>query len=345
MTHSYYDDSTHLIPGRVAGYTPTADGYVNADYVSMTHAYAAGALAASVDDLARWDAALYTNKLVKATTLRRAFKAYTLKNGQSSGYGYGWSIANYAGHPIEQHDGGINGFNTIVMRLPADKVYIAILTNNGNNPVSLNDLALTIATLVIGQRYQDPPAITLPAATLAAYEGVYLLDEQVEVVVRSEGTHLSVTTPGEPATVFTPFAADEFFGDAAYLRLKFVKNNASAVTALRVQRYFGPWRLAPKLDKPLPALPEAIEVDPATLADYVGQYEAPGLSLAVTLEGDSLMVTPAGQEAAELVPTAPAQFAIPAFNAQIEFVRAADGAVSRLVIYMGGQEIPADKAK
>jgi CubicO group peptidase (beta-lactamase class C family) len=41
MTHSYYDDSTHLIPGRVAGYTPTADGYVNAEDLSMTHAYAA----------------------------------------------------------------------------------------------------------------------------------------------------------------------------------------------------------------------------------------------------------------------------------------------------------------
>jgi hypothetical protein len=273
------------------------------------------------------------------------FKAYTLKNGQSSGYGYGWSIANYEGHPIAQHDGGINGFNTIVMRLPADKGYIAILTNNGNNPVSLNDLAFTIATLVIGQPYQGPPPITLPAAALAAYEGVYLLDEQVELIVRSEETHLTVATPGEPAAVFTPFAAGEFFGDAAYLRLKFVQNSAGAVTALWVQRYFGPWRVAPKLDKPLPALPEAIEVDPAILADYVGQYEAPGLSLAVTLEGDSLMVTPAGQEPAELVPTAPAQFAVPAFNAQIEFMHAADGAVSGLVVHIGGQEIPADKAK
>ncbi|MCB0182926.1 MAG: beta-lactamase family protein, partial [Caldilineaceae bacterium] len=81
MIHSYYDDPTQLMPGRVAGYTQTGDGYANAAYMSMTQPYAAGALASSVDDLAKWDAALYTSKLVKQSTLRRMFKSVVLTNG------------------------------------------------------------------------------------------------------------------------------------------------------------------------------------------------------------------------------------------------------------------------
>jgi hypothetical protein len=98
MTHSSYDTTAEITPGRVAGYSRTEAGFANAAYLSMALPYAGGSLAASVDDLARWDAALYTDTLVKQTTLERAFQSATLKNGQLTGYGYGWEIGNYAGH-------------------------------------------------------------------------------------------------------------------------------------------------------------------------------------------------------------------------------------------------------
>lgn len=44
MTHSYYDHTAQIIPGRVAGYARGADGFVNAPYLSMSLPYAAGAL-------------------------------------------------------------------------------------------------------------------------------------------------------------------------------------------------------------------------------------------------------------------------------------------------------------
>ncbi|MCL4861940.1 MAG: beta-lactamase family protein [Caldilineaceae bacterium] len=254
MTHSYYDDTTHLMPGRVAGYSRTADGYTNAEHMSMTHPYAAGSLASSVDDLARWDAALYTGKLVKPATLRRAFKPYVLKNGQSTGYGYGWVMGNYEGHPIAEHNGGINGFHTQVMRLPADKVYVAILTNMDNPPVDLGDLAFSIAARVIGRPYQDPLAITLPASMLAAYEGVYLFNGQPAVVIRHEDDHLTLQTGG-PASVLRPLAADEFFITSAPSRIKFTRNDTGKVTELHLQKRFTLWLGLPKSDQPLPASP------------------------------------------------------------------------------------------
>lgn len=50
-----------IIPRRAAGYTKGKDGYANCEYLSMTWPHAAGALMSTVDDLALWDAALYTD--------------------------------------------------------------------------------------------------------------------------------------------------------------------------------------------------------------------------------------------------------------------------------------------
>ncbi len=79
--------------------------------------------------------------------MRRAFRPYHFKNGESTYYGYGWGVGTYKGHTIAEHNGGINGFFAEVMRLPADKVYIAILSNVENPPMAPDDLAFSIATV------------------------------------------------------------------------------------------------------------------------------------------------------------------------------------------------------
>ena len=71
---------------------PRRRGDANARYLSMTQPYAAGALVSTVDDLAAWDAALYTEKLVKQASLEKAWTPYVLADGKATKYGYGWSV-------------------------------------------------------------------------------------------------------------------------------------------------------------------------------------------------------------------------------------------------------------
>lgn len=345
MEHSYYDDTTHIIPGRVAGYAPTADGYANAAYMSMTQAYAAGALASSVDDLARWDAALYTGELVKQRTLRRAFQAYSLENGQSTGYGYGWVIGNYAGHTIAQHNGGINGFSTQVMRLPDDKVYIAILSNGESRAPVLGSLAFQIATLVIGKPYHDPTAITLPTATLARYEGVYQFNPQTRIVVRRDGDQLLLPLGGQ-SQVLVPLSSTEFFIRGVPLRIRFVEDADGAVTGLQLQQNFSAWFVAVKSDEPLPATRVPAQVDPALYTQYVGEYQlAPGLTLTVSTEEENLFGQVSGEAKVGLLPESESKFFLVEADVQIEFTRDAAGNVTGLVLYQSGQEIPGRKVK
>ncbi|HNT54144.1 MAG TPA: serine hydrolase domain-containing protein, partial [Anaerolineaceae bacterium] len=178
MTHTLYDDTTRLIPGRAAGYSKGPDEYINTPYLSMTHPYAAGALISNVDDLACWNAALTASELLKPETLALAFQPYHLNDGSATGYGYGWSIWNYEGSTFIEHGGGINGFTCGAVRVPAAGVYVALLTNLDEAPNNPNVVAFKLATMAIGKPYADPAMIDLPAGMLEDYVGVYAVNEK-----------------------------------------------------------------------------------------------------------------------------------------------------------------------
>ena len=75
-TMAKVDPST--MPRRASGYERVGSRYYNALPISMTHPYAAGALLSTVDDLARWNAALFGGELLGEESLRAMTTAATL---------------------------------------------------------------------------------------------------------------------------------------------------------------------------------------------------------------------------------------------------------------------------
>lgn len=149
MKHTCYDHHDKIIPRRASGYAAFEGSFVNAPYLSMTHPYAAGALVSSVDDLAKWDAALYTAQLLKQSTLQQAFVPHRLLNGTSTNYGFGWTIGSHEGHRVVEHNGGINGFRCSAIRLPDDRAFVAVLSNLESIDPDL--LSFKLAATVIGK--------------------------------------------------------------------------------------------------------------------------------------------------------------------------------------------------
>lgn len=90
-----------------------------------------GLLYSTVEDLYRWDQALYTNALVSQETLTEAYTPYisaTLFPGSS--YGYGWFISQSpASSRLIWHNGVIDGFRNYIGRYVNDNVTIIILSN------------------------------------------------------------------------------------------------------------------------------------------------------------------------------------------------------------------------
>ena len=91
---------------------------------------------------------------------------------------------------------------------------------------------------------------------------------------------------------------------------------------------------------------QEVAVDPALYDDYVGRYELvvqPGLVFTITREGDRLMGQATGQPLVELFPESEIRFFLKVVDAQVEFVREASGAVTRMMLYQGGQELEANR--
>jgi D-alanyl-D-alanine carboxypeptidase len=170
MKHSCYDNTLAVIPRRVAGYDKGPEGYTNAAYLSMTQPYAAGSLASSVDDLALWDAALYTEQLLKHETLQQAFVPYQLTDGSQTEYGYGWFTWEFLGHTMHGHGGGINGFGSMAIRMPEDRVFVAAVTNNVGSDTQF---FFRIVACAIGQPIEEPAPVELSPEVLARFAGDY----------------------------------------------------------------------------------------------------------------------------------------------------------------------------
>ncbi|WP_418315612.1 serine hydrolase domain-containing protein [Piscinibacter sakaiensis] len=119
-----------LVLRRASGYQIDADKrYRNALPLSMTHAYAAGALLSTVDDLARWNAALFGGRLLSDESLRLMTTATRLADGSVTEYGFGLYVRERDGLRVIGHSGGIHGFTSSAWWLPEQRLYAAVLTN------------------------------------------------------------------------------------------------------------------------------------------------------------------------------------------------------------------------
>jgi CubicO group peptidase (beta-lactamase class C family) len=154
MKNTGYDLHAPLLPKRAAGYARTPNGYVNAPYLDMSLPYAAGSMYSTVEDLYLWDQALYTDKVLPA-----AMRELMFKPGLSD-YAYGWFATKSplapGGPPVATvaHAGGINGFNTLIVRQPETKNLIVLLNNTGGAP--LDPISRNIARVLAGLPVEPP---------------------------------------------------------------------------------------------------------------------------------------------------------------------------------------------
>ena len=121
-----------IVPNRSAGYRLVKGELKNQEWVSPTvNTTADGSLYFSIMDLAKWDAALYTEKLLKRSSLDEMWTVAKLNNGQpnSGHYGFGWFVVTKNGHRVVEHEGAWQGFETQISRYVDDKLTVVVLTN------------------------------------------------------------------------------------------------------------------------------------------------------------------------------------------------------------------------
>ena len=219
MKDSGYDSNVALIPRRAAGYVPSPNGPENANYLSMTVPFAAGALYSTVGDLHRWNQGLFGGKVIDPGSLR---KMITPPKGD---YAFGIVVVRQAGRKALQHGGGIDGFNTKLSYFPDDGVTVVALSNiNGPGAEGIVD---KLGALVHGEPvalHSERKEIALPASTLKEYVGTYELHAGSSLAVSLVDGKLTVIYTGRPPDTLFAESRDHFFSKRFIATVEFVRS-------------------------------------------------------------------------------------------------------------------------
>jgi CubicO group peptidase (beta-lactamase class C family) len=140
-----YEDGVSTVANRAFGYSEIAAGWCRTDQSQTSAVLGDGGVYSSIDDLAKWDAALYDDRLLRRESLRLAFAPATATDDPAVDYGYGWRIT---GETL-WHSGESIGFRNVIVRYPKRHMTVIVLTNrNGPEPYRT---ALAIADLIINE--------------------------------------------------------------------------------------------------------------------------------------------------------------------------------------------------
>ncbi|CAF1374758.1 unnamed protein product, partial [Didymodactylos carnosus] len=132
MTTAQVINEHDIIPNRAAGYVLVNDELKNQEWVSPTlNTMADGSLYLTINDMAKWDAALYGDKLLKKqASFDVMWSPVKLNNNITHPYGFGWRLGEAVnGMRIIEHGGSWQGFQSMIIRVPDDKLSIVFFAN------------------------------------------------------------------------------------------------------------------------------------------------------------------------------------------------------------------------
>ena len=137
-----------IIPNRVSGYRIVGGKLKNQEWIAPSlNTTADGGLYFDIIDMAKWDAALYTNRLLPRAVLDEMWTPVRLNSGKTYPYGFGWDVLQVNGHPLVRHSGSNQGFAVSISRYVKDKLSIVVLTNLDSTHADTLKIAESVAAI------------------------------------------------------------------------------------------------------------------------------------------------------------------------------------------------------
>ena len=139
----------------------------------------AGGMYSTVNDLYKFDQALYTSKIISHVSFRESISPQSLNDGSKYinrngwSYGYGWEVRKDSLSNVVRHSGGFNGFSTVFYRELLSKSAIILLTNKGQNSWQRGPTMVAIINILKDRAYTFPKIpITIKLKDMIDNEGV-----------------------------------------------------------------------------------------------------------------------------------------------------------------------------
>ncbi len=151
-TH-FHDEADEVVPGRVFSYAAGEDGW-RTSYLMNFDKVGDGGLYSSVEDLARWDAAFYDDRLGVPDFAERMHTRGVLTGGDTIGYARGLAVGERGGLRRIAHGGGLMAFRTMIARYPDEHTTVITLCNAGT--ANSGRLSATVEDILLEDAYTEP---------------------------------------------------------------------------------------------------------------------------------------------------------------------------------------------
>ena len=140
-----------IVPNRSSGYMIVKGVLKNQEWIAPSlNTTADGPYYMTVLDLAKWDASLYTEKILKRASLEQMWTVQAkLNSGATYPYGLGWFLADVNGHHLMYHTGGNQGFFVNISRYPDDRLTIIVMNNLDEDHCDTLKISGAIASIYI----------------------------------------------------------------------------------------------------------------------------------------------------------------------------------------------------
>ena len=123
---------------RAKGYTTEGEVLAEARFLDPAVFTGAGSVYSTVEDLFRFDQALYSDGLISE-------KSGNLMFGSNTGYGCGWFVRQLPGvGKVVYHEGGIPGYHGLLFRAVERNYSVVLLSNNDADGASTQQLTRSI---------------------------------------------------------------------------------------------------------------------------------------------------------------------------------------------------------
>lgn len=220
-----------IIDKKARGYRATSEGrVVDADLMDSSWTFGAGAIYSTVEDLKRWDDALYTDVILPRATLASMWKPV------KEGYGYGWYVPPASRATLNRqvvfHSGHTDGFVSCMSRFPDDKLLVIVLSNFEMSKHACS-VAAGLAAIALGDKAavrQDPVEVHLDPRFESRYVGNYRVSSEINVLIAQDNGHLFATIGQIPRAEIYAASEREFFFKVFDTQLDFVSDSAGKVT-------------------------------------------------------------------------------------------------------------------
>jgi hypothetical protein len=193
----------------------------------------AGSLWSTVDDLHKFDQALYGDSLLSAASKAKAFARHF-----DGSYGYGWGIAERFGRTELSHDGKAPGYIAQFIRYPEERLSVIFAGNIYSG--LMNFFGRDLPAIIFGEPPTAPasrPPVSVPTDVLERYVGEYEFPASANSLrfrVQRRGESLCIGfLPTARMQYLTPQSPTQFLLRSRFDQVTFLTDASGAVTAVK----------------------------------------------------------------------------------------------------------------